>query len=182
MTLSHAILTRSFFLASQNQAAASNADEVQPSLGKANIPFNVSLLFSSFSLAFLLIGLCISFWGIVTTSIRRLEHRPPSLVQVHLHLLLTRQLQLGALATFMLPFILLSFYVFSAIAFPVVLLVFMLVVCAVVGACVVYRVPIGLESVSDIVLSAGQGKIRSRQKVGGLKGVGLGALGRRRKY
>jgi hypothetical protein len=180
MLLSHSILTRRFYPLSQAQGTTPNAEEAQPSLGKASIPFNVSLLFSSFSLVFILIALVISLWGIVTTSMRRLEHRPPSLVQVHLHLLLSRQLQLSAIVTFVLPFMLLSFYTFSAIAFPIVLLVFMLVVCTVVGGCVVYRVPIGLESVSDIVMSAGQGKMRRRGKGSGLKGVGLGALGRRK--
>ncbi|TEB31933.1 hypothetical protein FA13DRAFT_1774086 [Coprinellus micaceus] len=127
MLLSHSILTRRFYPLSQAQGTTPNAKEAQPSLGKASIPFNVSLLFSSFSLVFILIALVISLWGIVTTSMRRLEHRPPSLVQVHLHLLLSRQLQLSAIVTFVLPFMLLSFYTFSAIAFPIVLLVFMLV-------------------------------------------------------
>ncbi|KAJ3530192.1 hypothetical protein NMY22_g8672 [Coprinellus aureogranulatus] len=92
LTFSHSILARRFFL-----PAGSDPEQDQPFLGKASIPFNVSLLFSSFSLAFLIIALVISLWGIVTTSMRRLEHRPPSLVQVHLHLLLTRQLHLSAL-------------------------------------------------------------------------------------
>ncbi|KAF6756467.1 hypothetical protein DFP72DRAFT_1066813 [Ephemerocybe angulata] len=122
-------------------------------LRNQRIPFDVAMLFSFFSLLFLILSLCLSLWGIMAASWRRLRNEPESQVQINFYLFLSSQLQFCGSVTFVLPFILASFYIFSGIAFPVVLLVFLLVVSMVVMGSVVYRVPISLENVSTIVLS-----------------------------
>ncbi|RXW21594.1 hypothetical protein EST38_g4276 [Candolleomyces aberdarensis] len=120
---------------------------------KHRIPFSVAMLFSFFSLSFLMLCLCLSLWGFLSASWRRLKHEPESQVQVNFYLFLGRQLQFCALSAFMLPLIMLTFYIFSGIAFPIVHLVFLLVASLLVLGSVVYRVPISLENVSSIVLS-----------------------------
>lgn len=84
-------------------------------------------------------------------------------VRWNFSLYLGSQLLFGGCVSFALPFILLSFYVFASVAFPVVFLVVGIVMGMLVVGSVVYKVPIGLHNVAVIL-------------GGSTRGMGLGGI------
>ncbi|TFK25324.1 hypothetical protein FA15DRAFT_359734 [Coprinopsis marcescibilis] len=116
------------------------------------IPFSVGLFFAYFCLALLLLSIALALWGIMSASWRRMRGMPESALQSHFHLHLGRQIQFCVGVAIFLPIILLSFYSFVSIAFPIVFLIMLLTISLLVVGCVFYRVPITFENVSTLIL------------------------------
>ncbi|EAU83947.1 hypothetical protein CC1G_09829 [Coprinopsis cinerea okayama7 len=116
------------------------------------IPFSVSLLFALLCLGPLLLTIALSLWGIMSASWRRMRNMPESALQSHFHLHLGRQIQFCVSVAMFLPVVILAFYIFAAIAFPIVFLVLLLVASLLVVGSVFYRVPITFENVSTLIL------------------------------
>jgi hypothetical protein len=81
---------------------------------------------------------------------------PESSLQSQFHLHLARQVQFCVIIAIFLPVVMLSFYMFSAIPFPVVFLVVLLASAVVILGSVFYRVPITFENVSTLILGTRQ--------------------------